>query len=523
MITLNPTQLIFVILGILVLLVVAAIIAFRAGITYRRKIAEAEIGRAEEEASRIREKAGKEAEAKKKEMLIEAKEEIQKTRSEFEKEAKERRNDLTRQERRIQQKEETLDKKSDQLDKKNEVLDSKIKTAEAKIEEVEALKKTQRELLERIAGLSAEEAKEYLLKNIETEIRHDAALMIKDIEDAAKEEADEKAKNIICDAIQRCASDHVSEATVSVVALPNDEMKGRIIGREGRNIRAIETATGVDLIIDDTPEAVVLSAFDPVRREIARIALEKLINDGRIHPARIEETVEAARKEVDTAIKQAGEQAVFETGVQGLHPEVVKLLGRLRYRTSYGQNVLKHSTEVSFLAGQMAAELGIDVRLAKRAGLLHDLGKALDHEQEGSHVTLGFEFAKKHNEGKEVLHAIQAHHGDVPAQTLIAMLVQAADAISAARPGARRENIETYIKRLETLEKIANEHPGVSKSFAIQAGREIRVAVKPESVSDEDMVLVAREIAKRIEEETEYPGQIKVSVIRETRHVDYAK
>ena len=521
--TLNPTQLIFVILGILVLLAIAAFVAFRAGITYRRKIAEAEIGRAEEEASRIREKAGKEAEAKKKEMLIEAKEEIQKTRSEFEKEAKERRNDLTRQERRIQQKEETLDKKSDQLDKKNELLESKLKTADAKIEEVEALKKTQRELLERIAGLSAEEAKEYLLKNIETEIRHDAALMIKDIEDAAKEEADEKAKNIICDAIQRCASDHVSEATVSVVALPNDEMKGRIIGREGRNIRAIETATGVDLIIDDTPEAVVLSAFDPVRREIARIALEKLINDGRIHPARIEETVEAARKEVDTAIKQAGEQAVFETGVQGLHPEVVKLLGRLRYRTSYGQNVLKHSTEVSFLAGQMAAELGIDVRLAKRAGLLHDLGKALDHEQEGSHVTLGFEFAKKHNEGKEVLHAIQAHHGDVPAQTLIAMLVQAADAISAARPGARRENIETYIKRLETLEKIANEHPGVSKSFAIQAGREIRVAVKPETVSDDDMILVAREIAKRIEEETEYPGQIKVSVIRETRHVDYAK
>ncbi|MBQ1947499.1 MAG: ribonuclease Y [Clostridia bacterium] len=521
--TLNPTQLIFVILGILVLLAIAAFVAFRAGITYRRKIAEAEIGRAEEEASRIREKAGKEAEAKKKEMLIEAKEEIQKTRSEFEKEAKERRNDLTRQERRIQQKEETLDKKSDQLDKKNELLESKLKTADAKIEEVEALKKTQRELLERIAGLSAEEAKEYLLKNIETEIRHDAALMIKDIESAAKEEADEKAKTIICDAIQRCASDHVSEATVSVVALPNDEMKGRIIGREGRNIRAIETATGVDLIIDDTPEAVVLSAFDPVRREIARIALEKLINDGRIHPARIEETVEAARKEVDTAIKQAGEQAVFETGVQGLHPEVVKLLGRLRYRTSYGQNVLKHSTEVSFLAGQMAAELGIDVRLAKRAGLLHDLGKALDHEQEGSHVTLGFEFAKKHNEGKEVLHAIQAHHGDVPAQTLIAMLVQAADAISAARPGARRENIETYIKRLETLEKIANEHPGVSKSFAIQAGREIRVAVKPETVSDDDMILVAREIAKRIEEETEYPGQIKVSVIRETRHVDYAK
>ena len=452
-----------------------------------------------------------------------AKDEIHKSRTEFEKEIKDRRSEMNRQERRVQQKEESLDKKADSLEKKDEQLNKKLKEVDVLKEETLKVKNAQLEILERISGLSVEEAKSYLLKNIESEVRHEAAIMIKDIEAQAKEDADKKAKSIISTAIQKCAADHVAEATVSVVALPNDEMKGRIIGREGRNIRALETATGIDLIIDDTPEAVVLSGFDPVRREIARMALEKLIVDGRIHPARIEETVEKARKEIDAIIKQEGEQATFDTGVHGLHPELIKLLGRMKYRTSYGQNVLKHSTEVANLAGIMAGELGVDVKTAKRAGLLHDIGKSVDHEIEGSHVDIGVDIAKKYNESPEVIHAIHAHHGDVEATTVIACIVQACDAISAARPGARRENLETYIKRLEKLEEIADSFHGVEKSFAIQAGREIRIMVKPDAVKDEETVLLARDIVKKIESELEYPGQIKVNVIRETRSVDYAK
>lgn len=502
---------------------ITGFVCFRAGITYRRKIAEAEIGGAEEEAKRIVEEAKKLASNSKKEALLEAKDEIHKNRLEFDRELKERRSEIGRQERRIQQKEENLDKKSDALEKKDEQMNQKMKQLDAAKSEIEKLKEEERKVLEHLAGLTAEEAKEYLLKNIESEVRHKAAIMVKDVEQQAKEEADTKARNIIGDAIQKCAADYVAETTVSVVNLPNDEMKGRIIGREGRNIRALETLTGIDLIIDDTPEAVILSGFDPIRREIARIALEKLIVDGRIHPARIEETVERAKKEVDNTIKQEGEQATFETGVHGLHPEVIKLLGRLRYRTSYGQNVLKHSIEVSHIAGLIASELGIDAAIAKRAGLLHDLGKAVDHEIEGSHVTIGVDLAKKYGEGKDVIHAIEAHHGDVAPETIIACIVQAADAISAARPGARRENIENYIKRLEKLEEIANSFPGVEKSYAIQAGREIRIVVNPDDVNDEGMVLIAHEIVSKIESEMEYPGQIKVNVIREKRTVDYAK
>ena len=514
--------LIVVVIAILACLA-TGFISFRAGVEHRKKIAEAQFGSAEEQAKRIVADAEKNAAAKKKEITLEAKEEIQKARAEAEKELKERRNEILRQERRISQKEETLDKKTENLERKEHTLTTKMKSLEARELELTEIKEKQLAELEKISGLSQEEAKDIIMKSIEDQARHDAAIMVKEIEQEAKENAERNAKNIVALSIQKVAADHVAETTVSVVNLPSDEMKGRIIGREGRNIRTLETLTGVDLIIDDTPEAVVVSSFDPVRREVAKTALEKLIVDGRIHPARIEETVEKSRKEVEAIIKQEGESATFETGVHGLHPELIKLLGKLKYRTSYGQNVLKHSIEVAHLAGVMAGELGTDVALAKRAGLLHDIGKAVDHEIEGSHVTIGAEIAKKYRENKDVIHAIMAHHGDVEAQTLVASLVQAADAISAARPGARRENLETYIKRLQKLEEIANNFEGVEKSFAIQAGREIRIMIKPDVVNDNGMVMVAKDIVKRIEEELEYPGQIKVSLIRETRAVDYAK
>lgn len=512
---------------IIAIAIVACFLSFKYGYSYRKKIAEIKIGSAEEESQRIIEEAKSEAlknaQNTKKEKLLEAKEEIHKERTELEKEIKERRNELQRQERRIQQKEDTIDKKTQLLEKKEEQIQKKLADTEEVQKEVEKIKKLQMTQLEKIAELSVSDAKDLLLKQVESDTRHEAAIMVKNIEDAAKEEAEEKAKNIITGAIQRCAADHVAETTVSVVQLPNDEMKGRIIGREGRNIRTLETLTGIDLIIDDTPEAVILSGFDPVKREIARLSLEKLIIDGRIHPGRIEETVEKSRREVEQIIKQEGEKATFETGVHGLHPELVKLLGRLRYRTSYGQNVLKHSIEVSHLAGLMAAELGEDITLAKRAGLLHDIGKAIDHETEGSHVTIGADIARKYKENEKVVHAIMAHHGDVEPNSCIACLVQAADAVSAARPAARRENLESYIKRLETLEEIANSFSGVERSFAIQAGREIRIMVKPDSVKDDETVLLAKDIVKKIEESMEYPGQIKVNVIRETRAVEYAK
>jgi len=519
----GPMEIAIVAVVAVVFAIASGVISFRFGISYRKKIAEAEIGSAEAEAKRIVEDAVKTAENKKRESLLSAKEEIIKSRNEAEKELKERRAEISRQERRLQQKEEALDKKTESLEKKDETLNRKIKEADEEKEKVAGIHKAQIETLERLSGLTAEEAKEYLLRNVEDEVRHEAAIMIKEIETQAKEEADKRAKNIISAGIQRCAADHVAETTVSVVSLPNDEMKGRIIGREGRNIRTLETLTGIDLIIDDTPEAVILSGFDPIRREVARVALEKLIVDGRIHPSRIEEMVERARKEVDATIKQEGEQATFDTGVHGLHPEIIKLLGKLRFRTSYGQNVLKHSIEVSHVAGIMAGELGVDVALAKRAGLLHDIGKAVDHEIEGSHISIGVDIAKKYNENKEVIHAIEAHHGDVEAKTIIACLVQAADAVSAARPGARRENIEAYIKRLQQLEEIATSFAGVEKSYAIQAGREVRIMVKPEEIGDGDMEFVAREIVKKIESELEYPGQIKINLIRETRTTDYAK
>ncbi len=503
--------------------VVLGTVCFFAGIRFRKKKAEAAIGSAEEESIRLLNDAMKNAEAKRKEMTLEAKDEIHRLRTEADKEIRERRSEIQRQERRLQQKEESLDKKVANLETKEEKMNQKAREIDDRLAEAETIKKSQFEMLERISGYTADQAKAYLLDNLETELTHEKAVKVLDFEQKFKETVEDKAREMISQAIQRCAADHSSEATVSVVALPNDDMKGRIIGREGRNIRALETMTGVDLIIDDTPEAITLSCFDPIRREIARLTLEKLIADGRIHPARIEDMYEKARKEVDHVIKQEGERAILETGIHNIHPELVKLLGRLHYRTSYGQNILNHSLEVSYLTGLMAAELGEDVGLARRAGLLHDIGKALDHEMEGSHIQLGVEVAKKYKENEQVIHAIQAHHGDVETKTVIACLVQAADAISAARPGARRENIENYIKRLEKLEEIANSFEGVSDSFAIQAGREIRIMVKPEVISDDQMVLTAREIVKKIEDDLDYPGQVKVHVIRESRAIEYAR
>ena len=511
-----------------IVLIVVAIVAGLAvgvylGIQRRKQVAEKAIGSAEAEANRIVSEAIKSAEAKKKEFLLEGKDELHRLRNENEKEISDRRKEVQRQERRIQQKEETLDRKMDNLEKKENNYQRKQKEVEQKLQEVEQVKKSQFEMLERISGYTADQAKDYLLQQLDTELDHEKSVKILEYEEKLKEESDKRARNIISLAIQRLASDQVSEATVSVVPLPNDDMKGRIIGREGRNIRTIETLTGVDLIIDDTPEAITLSSFEPVRREIARVALEKLISDGRIHPARIEETVEKARREVEATIKAEGERTVVELGVNNLHPELVKLLGRLKYRTSYGQNVLRHSIEVAYISGMIASELGLNPTVAKRAGLLHDIGKALDHEMEGSHIQLGVEVARKYKESDAVIHAIHAHHGDVEAKTVVACIVQAADAISAARPGARRENIENYIKRLQQLEEVGKSFPGVDSCFAIQAGREIRVMVKPEQINDDKMAPLAREISKKIEQELEYPGQIKVNIIRESRVSDYAK
>ena len=510
-------------IGAIIGIVIGLAVGVPVGIQQRKKSAEREIGSAEDEAKRIINEAYKSAESKKREAMVEAKEEILKARNEHEREVKERRADLQRQEHRLQQKEETLDRKTDNIEKKEEQLTARLAKLETTQAEAEQAKQNQLEMLERISGFTADEAKNYLLQQLEQDVTHESAMKIKEIEARFKDEADTKAREIISLAIQRYAADHVAEATVSVVPLHNDEMKGRIIGREGRNIRTLETLTGVDLIIDDTPEAITVSCFDPVRREIARLALEKLILDGRIHPARIEEMVEKAKREVDAVIKSEGERAIFETNVHGLHPELVKLLGRMRYRTSYGQNVLNHSIEVSHIAGLLAAEIGANVAEAKRAGLLHDLGKSVDHEVEGAHVQIGVELARKYHESENIIHAIQAHHNDVEPRTIVACLVQAADAISAARPGARRENVENYIKRLEMLEEITSSFPGVEKSFAIQAGREVRIMVKPEVISEDQMVLLARDIAKKIEDELEYPGQIKVHLLRETKAIEYAK
>lgn len=515
--------LIITIVAAVVVAAAAAVIGFILGGIHRKKVAEKAIGDATEEAKRIVSNALTAAEAKKREVLIEAKDEIHRERTENEKEIKERRAEVQRSERRLIQKEESLDKKLDALEKKENAITKRQQEADARLKEVDALKKSQFDLLEKISGFTKEQAKDYMLKQLEGDLDHEKAVRILEYKQRTKDEADTIAKEIIGNAIQRCAADHVAEATVSVVDLPNDEMKGRIIGREGRNIRTLENITGVDLIIDDTPEAITVSSFDPIRREVARITIEKLIADGRIHPARIEEMYEKAKREVDLAIKQAGERAVIEAGVNGINGELVKLLGRLKYRTSYGQNVLNHSLEVSYLAGLMASEIGADVKLAKRAGLLHDIGKALDHEMEGTHIALGVEYARKYKEKEEVIHAIEAHHGDVEAKTIVAVLVQAADAVSAARPGARRENLQNYIKRLEQLEEISKSFDGVERTFAIQAGREVRIMVRPEAVSDDKMVILARDIAKKIEDELEYPGQIKVHIIRESRAFDFAK
>ena len=481
------------------------------------------IGNANERAREIIDEALKAAETKKKEALLEVKEESLKTKNELEKETKERRAEIQKYEKRVLSKEETLDRKIEAVEKRDLGITRKEEELGKQRQKVDELEKKRQQELERISGLTSEQAKEYLLKTVEDEVKHDTAVMVKTLESRAKEEADKKAKELVVNAIQRCAADHVAETTISVVQLPNDEMKGRIIGREGRNIRTLETLTGVELIIDDTPEAVVLSGFDPIRREIARIALEKLILDGRIHPARIEEMVEKAQKEVETLIKEEGEAATLEVGVHGIHPELVRLLGKLRYRTSYGQNVLKHSIEVAQITGLLASELGLDVKMAKRAGLLHDIGKAVDHEMEGSHIQLGVDLCRRYKESALVINAVEAHHGDVEPESLIACLVQAADTISAARPGARRETLETYTNRLKQLEDITNSYKGVEKSFAIQAGREVRVMVVPEVISDSDMILLARDISKQIENQMEYPGQIKVSIVRESRAVDYAK
>ncbi|MBO5323618.1 MAG: ribonuclease Y [Oscillospiraceae bacterium] len=515
----GPLEIILIVVGV----VVGLAAGFGFGIVYRKKVAEREIGSAEQEATRLINEAIRSGESRKKEMLLEAKDEIHKSRTEYEKEVKERRAELSKQERRLQQKEETLDKKVDTFERKEEELAKKLENLAQTQAEVEQIKRLQMNELEKISGLTQEQAKQFLLQSVEDEVRHETAMKIKEIEQQMKDEAEDRAREVIATAIQRCAADHAAETTVSVVALPNDEMKGRIIGREGRNIRTLETITGVDLIIDDTPEAITVSSFDPVRREIARLALEKLIADGRIHPTRIEDMVEKARKEVDRVIREEGERACYETGVHNLNPELVKILGRQKYRTSYGQNVLNHSIEVAHIAGLMAAELGMDVAMAKRAGLLHDLGKSIDHEVEGSHVQLGADMARKYKENPIVVNAIEAHHGDVEPKSIIAVLVQAADAVSAGRPGARRENVENYIRRLQKLEELTGSFPGVEKAFAIQAGREVRIMVKPEVVTEDNMILLARDMAKKIEAELEYPGQIKINVIRETKAVEYAK
>ena len=512
-------EFLFFALGLLVGLCLGVVI----GIIYRKKVAEQAIGSAEAEATRLINEAIRGGESKKKEMLLEAKDEIHRSRTEHEKEVKERRAELSKQERRLEQKETTLDKKTEAFERKEEELNKRLaKVAETQARADEVLQ-AQEDKLEELSGLTQEQAKQYLLESVENEVRHESAMKIKEIEAQLKDNAESMAREVIATAIQRCAADHAAETTVSVVPLPNDEMKGRIIGREGRNIRTLETITGVDLIIDDTPEAITVSSFDPVRREIARLALEKLIQDGRIHPTRIEDMVEKAKREVDRTIREEGERACYETGVHNLNPELVKILGRQKYRTSYGQNVLNHSMEVSHIAGLLASELGVDVTLAKRAGLLHDLGKSVDHEMEGSHVQLGADLARKYKENPVVVNAIESHHGDVEPKTIIAVLVQAADAISAARPGARRENVENYIRRLQKLEELTGSWPGVDKAYAIQAGREIRIMVKPEVVTEDNMILLARDIAKKIEAELEYPGQIKVNVIRETKAVEYAK
>ena len=512
-----------VVVAIVVTLVIAVPVSALVAINYQKKMVEAKLGNADEKAREIIDEALKTAETKKRESLLEVKEESIRAKNELDKEIKERRAEAQRYERRVQQKEENIDKKADAIEKKEASISEKEETLAKQREEISKLSEQRLQELERISGLTSEQAKDYLLKIVEDEVKHETAVMVKEMESRAKEEADKKAKEYVVTAIQKCAADHVSETTISVVQLPNDEMKGRIIGREGRNIRTLETMTGVDLIIDDTPEAVILSGFDPIRREVARIALEKLIVDGRIHPARIEEMVEKAQKEVEVMMKEEGEAATLEVCVHGIHPELVRLLGKMKFRTSYGQNALKHSIEVAQLSGLLAAEMGLDVRMAKRAGLLHDIGKAVDHEMEGSHIQLGVELCRKYKEGPVVINAVESHHGDVEAQTLIACLVQAADTISAARPGARRETLETYTTRLKQLEDITNNFKGVDKSFAIQAGREIRVMVVPEQISDSDMVLLARDISKQIEAELEYPGQIKVNVIRESRVIDYAK
>ena len=512
-----------VVIAVVVTLVIAVPVSAIVATSYRKKVVETKIGNAEEKAREIIDEALKTAEAKKREGLLEVKEESIRTKNELDKEIKERRAEVQRFERRVQQKEENIDKKSEAIERKEASLAAKEEELAKQKDAIAHLNEQRVQELERISGLTSEQAKDYLLKIVEDEVKHETAVMIKELENKAKEEADKKAKEYVVTAIQKCAADHVSETTISVVQLPNDEMKGRIIGREGRNIRTLETLTGVDLIIDDTPEAVILSGFDPIRREVARIALEKLIVDGRIHPARIEEMVEKAQKEVEVMIKEEGEAATLEVGVHGIHPELIKLLGKMKFRTSYGQNALKHSIEVAQLSGLLAAELGLDVRVAKRAGLLHDIGKAVDHEMEGSHIQLGVELCRKYKESATVINAVESHHGDVEPQTLIACIVQASDTISAARPGARRETLETYTSRLKQLEEITNNFKGVDKSFAIQAGREVRVMVVPEQITDEDMVLLARDISKQIETDMEYPGQIKVNVIRESRVVDYAK